>query len=414
MPLTATAVIHAKGRAKPYKLTDERGLYLLVTPRGQRYWRFNYRYGGKAKTLAFGVFPDVSLADARERRDAARRTLAAGEDPGTVNRVAAAEEKARQQASFAAVADEWLKRLKTEGRSESTLSKMHWLIDFARPSLADRPMTEITAVELLEILRKVEARGRYETACRLRSTFGTLFRYAIATGRAQRDVAYDLRGALITPKVRHRSAITEPKAVGALLRAIEDHDGQPEVRLALRLIPHVFVRPGELRLAEWPEFDLDIRVWTIPGSRTKMRRPHRVPLSRQVVEMLKELLELTGDRRFLFPSVRSAERPISDNTLNAALRRLGYDSSQMTAHGFRAMASTLLNESGKWHPDAIERQLAHVEGNDVRRAYARGEHWEERVRMMQYWSDYLDRLRLGGNVIRARFRRSAQKKATAA
>lgn len=407
MSLTAVAVTHAKGRAKPYKLADERGLYLLVTPKGQRYWRFNYRFGGKAKTLAFGVFPDVSLADAREKRDAARRVLAAGDDPGVVTRIAAAEEKAREQASFGAVADEWLERLKTEGRSESTLSKMHWLIDFARPSLADRPIAEITAVELLEILRKVEARGRYETAGRLRSTFGTLFRYAIATGRAQRDVAHDLRGALIAPKVRHRSAITEPKAVGALLRAIEDHDGQPEVRLALRLIPHVFVRPGELRLAEWPEFDLDIRVWTIPGARTKMRRPHRVPLSRQVVEMLKELLALTGDGHLLFPSIRSAERPISDNTLNAALRRLGYDSSQMTAHGFRAMASTLLNESGKWHPDAIERQLAHVEGNDVRRAYARGEHWEERARMMQFWSDYLERLRLGGNVIRARFRRSA-------
>ncbi|HXG80308.1 MAG TPA: Arm DNA-binding domain-containing protein, partial [Sphingomicrobium sp.] len=196
MSLTATAVIHAKGRAKPYKLTDERGLYLLVTPKGQRYWRFNYRYGGKAKTLAFGVFPDVSLADARDKRDVARRVLAAGDDPGAVKRIAAAEEKAREQASFGAVADEWLKRLKTEGRSESTLSKMHWLIDFARPSLADRPIAEITAVELLEILRKVEARGRYETAGRLRSTFGTLFRYAIATGRAQRDVAHDLRGAL--------------------------------------------------------------------------------------------------------------------------------------------------------------------------------------------------------------------------
>lgn len=407
MPLTAVAVIHAKGRAKPYKLTDERGLYLLVTPKGQRYWRFNYRFGGKAKTLAFGVFPDVSLADAREKRDAARRVIAAGEDPGAAKRMAAAEEKAREQASFGAVADEWLKRLKTEGRSESTLSKTGWLIDFARPSLAARPMAEITAIELLDVLRKVEARGRYETAGRLRSTFGTLLRYAIATGRAQRDVASDLRGALIAPKVRHRSAITEPKAVGALLRAIEDHDGQPAVRLALRLIPHVFVRPGELRLAEWPEFDLDIRVWTIPGARTKMRRPHRVPLSRQVVEMLNELRELTGDGRFLFPSVRSDKRPISDNTLNAALRRLGYDSSQMTAHGFRAMASTLLNESGKWHPDAIERQLAHVEGNDVRRAYARGEHWDERVRMMQFWSDYLDTLRLGGNVVRARFRRSA-------
>lgn len=407
MPLTAVAVTHAKGRAKPYKLTDERGLYLLVTPKGQRYWRFNYRFGGKAKTLAFGVFPDVGLADAREKRDSARRIVAAGEDPGALKKIAAAEERARQEASFGMVADEWLKRLEKEGRSESTLSKMRWLIDFARPSLAARPMAEITAVELLGILRKVEARGRYETAGRLRSTFGTLFRYAIATGRAQRDVAHDLRGALIAPKVRHRSAITEPKAVGALLRAIEDHDGQPEVRLALRLIPHVFVRPGELRLAEWPEFDLDIRVWTIPGARTKMRRPHRVPLSRQVVEMLKELLELTGEGPLLFPSVRSAKRPISDNTLNAALRRLGYDSSQMTAHGFRAMASTLLNESGKWHPDAIERQLAHVEENDVRRAYARGDHWEERVRMMQFWSDYLDRLRLGGNVVRGRFRKSA-------
>jgi integrase len=407
MSLTAVAVDHAKGRAKPYKLADERGLYLLVTPKGQRYWRFNYRFERKAKTLAFGVYPDVGLADAREKRDAARRMIAAGEDPAAQKKLAAAEERAREQASFGAVADEWLERMEKEGRSGSTLSKMRWLIGFARPALGTRPIAYIAAPELLEVLRKVEARGRYETAGRLRSTFGTLFRYAIATGRAQRDVAYDLRGALITPKVRHRSAITEPKAVGALLRAIEDHDGQPPVRLALRLIPHVFVRPGELRLAEWPEFDLDMRVWTIPRSRTKMRRPHRVPLSRQVVEMLKELLELTGDGRFLFPSVRSAERPISDNTLNAALRRLGYDSSQMTAHGFRAMASTLLNESGKWHPDAIERQLAHVEGNDVRRAYARGEHWEERVRMMQYWSDYLDRLRLGGNVIRARFRRSA-------
>jgi len=407
MSLTAVAVDHAKGRAKPYKLTDERGLYLLVIPKGQRYWRFNYRFERKAKTLSFGVYPDVGLADARGKRDAARRMIAAGEDPAAQKKLAAAEERAREQASFGAVADEWLERMEKEGRSKSTLSKMRWLIGFARPALGARPIADIAAPELLEVLRKVEARGRYETAGRLRSTFGTLFRYAIATGRAQRDVAYDLRGALITPKVRHRSAITEPKAVGALLRAIEDHDGQPPVRLALRLIPHVFVRPGELRLAEWPEFDLKIGVWTIPGTRTKMRRPHRVPLSRQVVEMIDQLVELTGEGRFLFPSVRSAERPISDNTLNAALRRLGYDSSQMTAHGFRAMASTLLNESGKWHPDAIERQLAHVEGNDVRRAYARGEHWQERIRMMQFWSDYLDMLRLGGNVIRARFRRSA-------
>jgi integrase len=405
MPLSAAAVQHAKGREKPYKLTDSAGLYLLVNSDGRRYWRFNYRFGGKQKTLAFGVFPDVGLADAREKRDAARKLIAAGEDPAARRKEEELEARVRESETFRAIANEWLERLEKQGRSNSTLKKMRWLLDFGIPALGDRPIAAITAPELLSVLRQVEARGRYETAVRLRSTFGTIFRYAIATGRAQRDVAFDLRGALITPKTTHRAAILEPKAVGALLRAIEDYDGQLVVRHALRLAPHVFVRPGELRLAEWREFDFDERVWTIPPAKTKMRRPHRVPLARQALSILEELKSVSGKGVPLFPSVRSASRPISDNTLNAALRRLGYDKTQMTAHGFRAMASTLLNEMGKWHPDAIERQLAHVEGNDVRRAYARGEHWAERVKMMQDWSDYLDALRSGAKIIRGQFGR---------
>lgn len=407
MPLTAATVTHAKAQEKPHKLTDGRGLYLLVTPKGQRYWRFNYRFEGKAKTLAFGVYPDVTLADARDRRDTARRLLAAGEDPTAKRNQDRADHRARQKNTFGKIADDWIDRLEKEGRSESTLAKLRWLVGFARPLIADRPIMEITAPELLEVLRKIEGRGRYETANRLRSTFGTIFRYAIATGRAQRDVASDLRGALISPTVKHRAAITEPKAVGGLLRAIEGHEGQPVVRHALRLLPHVFVRPGELRLAEWIEFDLRAKLWIIPSQRTKMRRPHRVPLSRQSLAILRDLQGVSGEGRLLLPSLRSEDRPISDNTLNAALRRLGYDKSEMTAHGFRAMASTLLNESGKWHPDAIERQLAHIEGNAVRRAYARSEHWEERARMMQFWSDYLERLRLEKSQRKSPLRRAA-------
>lgn len=403
MPLSAMAVQRAKGREKPYKLTDSAGLYLLVNPDGRRYWRFNFRFDGKQHTLAFGVYPDVGLADAREKRDGARKLIAAGEDPRTVRQRAEREAQIRESETFRAIGDEWLSRLELQGRSAATLKKMRWMLDFAYPALGGRPMAEISAPELLEVLRSVEVRGRYETACRLRSTFGTIFRYAVATGRAQRDIAYDLRGALITPTTTHRAAIIDPKAVGGLLRAIEDYDGQPVVRHALRLAPHVFARPGELRQAEWREFNFDDRIWTIPAEKTKMRRPHRVPLSRQALAILDEIRLISGDGVPLFPSVRSASRPISDNTLNAALRRLGYDKTEMSAHGFRAMASTLLNEMGKWHPDAIERQLAHVEGNAVRRAYARGEHWDERVKMMQHWSNHLDTLRTGARVIKGRF-----------
>lgn len=405
MALTAIAVTNAKPKEKAYKLSDGGGLYLLVTTAGQRYWRFNYRFEGKWKTLAFGVFPDVGLADARDRRDSARKVLAADEDPGERKKQEAREKKAKNAETFQVIAEEWLARTETQGRSETTMKKLRWLLSFAYPTLGNRPIADITAPEVLEVLRKIEVRGRHETAVRLRGTLGTLFRFAIATGRAQRDVTFDLRGALISPRAVHRAALITPKDVTGLLRALEGYEGQPTVRAALCLAPHLFVRPGELRMAEWDEFDLTRAIWTIPEHKMKMRRPHRVPLSQQVLTKLKALRPISGDSKFLFPSIRSSDRPITDNTLNAALRRLGYDKEQMTAHGFRAMASTLLNEMGIWNPDAIERQLAHVESNDVRRAYARGEHWDERIKMMQVWSDYLDHLQHGTKAPKRKFGR---------
>ncbi|MBZ9883591.1 site-specific integrase [Mesorhizobium sp. CA10] len=261
-------------------------------------------------------------------------------------------------------------------------------------SLADaRQVREIDTATILTALRCVEVRGRYESASRLRSIIGTVFRFAIATARAEADPTIALRGALINPTVTPRAAITDPKALGGLLRAVDAFDGQPTTRAALKLMAMLFPRPGELRAAEWEEFDFESSVWIIPEARMKMRRPHRVPLSKQAISVLTSLKEISGGGSLLFPGVRSVSRPISDNTLNAALRRMGYSKEEATAHGFRATASTLLNECGKWHPDAIERQLAHIENNDVRRAYARAEHWDERVKMMQWWADYLDELK---------------------
>jgi integrase len=312
------------------------------------------------------------------------------------------------------VAEELLDKMQREGRAPRTLIKTRWLLAFAYPAIGGRPIAKVSALELLDVLRKIEARGNYETARRLRSTSGMVFRYAIATGRAERDPSIDLRGALTAPTVTHRATILEPVAIGALLRAIEGFDGQPTTRAALRLAPMVFVRPGELRYAEWKEFDLSNAEWTIPAEKMKMRRPHRVPLSRQALVILEELKTISGDCRWLFPSVRTVVRPISENTLNAALRRLGYGPDAMTAHGFRAMASTRLNEMSRWNADAIERQLAHQEQNAIRRAYTHNaEYWSERVAMMQVWSDYLDQLREAGKVITLRGKNSQRSEATA-
>jgi integrase len=401
--LFATAVASAKPAEKDYKLSDGGGLYLLIRPNGTKLWRLNYLYLGKHRTLAFGAWPHVSLADARSRREEARRLIAAGLDPSHEQKVAAARARVEENDTFKTVAEEWVAKNQREGMAEITLSKIRWLLDKAYPKIGTRPIAKITAQEVLAVLRAIEATGRYESARRMRSVLSRVFRYAIATTRAERDPASDLRGALTVPKAKHLAAITTEKGAGALMRAIEGYTGHAITLLALRLSAHLFVRPGELRQAEWQEFDFDRSIWNIPEHKMKMRQPHRVPLSTQVTGLFEELFELTGTGKYCFPSFRSPRRPMSENTVNAALRALGFGQEEMTAHGFRAMAATLLNEHGLFNPDAIERQLAHMENNGVRRAYTRGEYWDERVRMMQHWSDHLDHLRDGAKVLKPNF-----------
>jgi integrase len=393
----------AKPRGTPFKLSDGGGLFLLIQPNATKLWRLAYRFDGKQKLLALGQYPVVSLADARIRRDAAKKLLTDGLDPSIERKAERRAEQMSRRNTFKAVADELMEKFRADGDAATTLKKKQWLLDFAIAEFGKRPIAEIKAPEILDALRKIEKRGRHETATRVRSTVGAVFRYAIATGRAERDPSADLRGALITPTVIHRATIVEPNAVGALLRAIDGFEGQPTTRFALQLAPLVFVRPGELRKAEWAEFNAIDREWRIPGAKMKMRRPHRVPLAPQGLALLRELREITGKSKYLFPSVRSWHRPISENTLNAALRRLGYDKTELTVHGLRSTASSLLNESGKWHADAIERQLAHQEQDEVRRAYTHSaEFWQERVRMMKWWADYLDELRERGRVVSLR------------
>lgn len=406
--LYAITVSNAKAQSRDYKLADGEGLYLLVRTNGRKSWRMNYRIAGAQKTLSFGNWPEVSLSDARERRNDARKLIARGVDPNEQQKRDRAAERLAAANTFRAVAEEWVAKNVREGLAQVTLDKIRWLLAKAYPKLGSLPIAQITAQDVLVVLRSVEATGRYESARRMRSVLSRVFRYGIATARADRDPAGDLRGALTVPKVKHLAAITTSKEAGAIMRAIESYDGHLITRFALRLTPHLFVRPGELRKAEWTEFDYDTAIWSIPADKMKMRFPHRVPLSRQVLEMLEQLNELTGEERYLFPSFQSNSRPMSENTVNLALRRMGYGPDEMTAHGFRAMAATLLNEMGIWNPDAIERQLAHMENNGIRRAYTRGAYWDERVRMMQHWSDHLDALRDGTNVVRPRFGRARE------
>jgi integrase len=349
--------------------------------------------------LSLGAYPAVGLKDAREQRDAAKRLLAAGIDPGQQKKTAALAKANTEANTFAVIADELLVKKMREGLEPATLQKVQWLLDFARPTLGARPVAAITSPEILLVLRGVEGRGRHETAKRLRSTIGECFRYTVASGRADTDPTSALKGALTAPQVRHRAALTEPKAFGGLLRAIGVYEGSPEVRAALQLLALTFVRPGELRFADWSEFDLEKAEWTIPPARMKMRRPHRVPLAPQAITILRGLYAVTGRGKLVFPSVRSRSRCISENTINAALRRMGFTKDEMSGHGFRAVASTILNESGKWNADAIEAQLAHVENDAVRRAYHRADYWSQRVSMMNFWADYLDALRDGAKVI---------------
>jgi integrase len=399
MALKDLEIRRLSARPKPYKVADALGLFLLVQPSGAKLWKMKYRFHGHERKLAFGRYPEVSLSKARERRDEAREMLAEGIDPVTAKRQAEAEAKVSQATTFKEVAEEFIERMEIEGKSKATLTKARWFVRLLDRDIAHRPISQITPHEMLTFLRKIEARGHRETAVRLRAFASRVFRYGIVTLRATTNPADVLRGSLATPKVRHHAAIVDPAEVGALMRAIEDYPGQRESWIALRMIAHVFARPGELRKAEWSEILFDAAVWRISAEKMKIKQPHAIPLSTQVLAMLRHLRSFGNPGPYLFPSIRSAKAPMSDGTLNAALRRIGYGKDEMTSHGFRAMASTLLNESGLWHPDAIERALAHKDSDRVRAAYHRGAHWDERVRMMQWWSDQLDIYRRGGEVI---------------
>lgn len=395
MPLTAAAIQAAKPREKAYKLFDQGGLFLLLHPNGGRYWRLKYRIHGREKLLALGTYPDVSLAKARERREDARKLIADNTDPSITKRA----EKTANAETFRVIALEWLAKQKL---ARATMEKAQWIFDqLLFPELGDRPIRHISAPDVLAVLRKIEGRGAIETAHRAKQRASQVFRYAIATGRAEHDTTADLRGALQSVSVEHRAAITEPKRVGELLRAIDGYVGEPSTHYALKLAPYVFVRPGELRAAEWLEFDFDKSEWRVPAERMKMREPHFIPLSTQAIEVLRQIQPLTGTGRFVFPSLRTNTRPISEGTLNAALRRLGFSKEEMTGHGFRTTASTLLNEQG-WHPDLIELQLAHAERNKVRAAYNRAQRLDERRKMMQAYADYLDSLKSSANVVNLR------------
>ena len=394
MALSDIEIRSARAEEKPIKLFDGGGLYLLVQPNGSRWWRFKYRFQGRELAVSLGVYPEVSLKLARERRDEARKKVAQGIDPS-------AERKAVKEArlvTFGGVAEEWL-AIQAKTLAPVTYTKAKWMLTtFVYPRLGHRPIAEITAPELLGALRVIESRGRHETAHRTKQRVGQIFRYAIATGRAERDVSVDLRGALTPAVAKNHAAIIDPAQIGHLLRAIDGYAGQPATHAALKLAPLVFVRPGELRQAEWSEFNFETAEWRIPAARMKMRDHHVVPLSRQAIEILLELRPITDRSKYVFPSLRTNSRPMSENTINAALRRLGYGHEEMTGHGFRAMASTCLNEQG-WHPDVIELQLAHTERNKVRAAYNRSTRLIERRTMMQAWADYLDSLRTGAEII---------------
>jgi integrase len=374
------------------------GLQLWIFPTGSKLWRLAYRFGGKQKLLALGRYPEVTLQEARAEREKAKALLGDGHDPSQANREARRERETLGD-TFEIVAQEYVAKARREGRAAVTLEKNEWLLRLANPVLGPMAVSAIRPVDVLGVLRRVEGKGLYETADRLRALIGAVCRYAIATARAQTDPTLPLRGALTSHAVKPMAAIADAKAFGALLRAIDGFAGQRTTRDGLKLMALLFPRPGELRGAEWAEFDLDAGVWTIPAPRTKMRREHRVPLAPQAIAILRDLTSVTGSGAFVLPCVRTVRRPMSENTLNAALRRLGYAQDEMTSHGFRATASTLLNESGRWSADAIERELGHVEGNEVRRAYARGEHWDERVKMMAWWADHLDQLKIVGQIL---------------
>ena len=385
---------------KTYRKSDEKGLYLEIRPNGSKLWFLKYRAKGKESRLSLGVFPEVSLAEARARRDDARKVVKAGGDPLLDRKQQKAAERFGAGNTFQSVADDFIAtKLVANRKAPSTIEKARWFLSHLAPAIGARPIAEIEPTEVLAALKKLERKGHRETAVRTRAFASRVFRFGVATARCKHDPAHLLADALAKPIVRHHAAILDPKLLGEFLRAIDGYAGGPIVHIALQLAPHVFLRPGELRHGKWQEVDWDAKIWTIPADRTKLRRPHAVPLSCQALALLRELEEHSGGYELMFPGQRSHLRPMSENTLNATYRRLGFDKDTVSSHGLRATASTLLNESGKWYADAIERALAHGHSDAVRGAYARGQHWEERIAMGQWWSDFLDKLRIGGEVV---------------
>ena len=403
MSLNDAAIRALKPTGKVFLLADADGLSIEVAASGAKLWRFRYRVGGRERKISFGRYPEVSLKEARQKRDEARAAIRDGSDPGAERKKAKLLAELSAENTFAAIADEYITtKLVGENKAAITIDKARWLVTHLAP-IASLPIVEIKPQELYAALKRLEGAGKHETARRCRSFASRVFRYAVVTGRAEADPAAMLSGALITPKVKHHAAPIDPAKVGDVLRAIDAYTtGAPITRLALQIAPHVMTRPGELRQALWEEFDLDAAIWRIPAGRMKARRPHAIPLSRQVVAYLREVREFSGPTGYVFPAFHTTRKPMSENTMNQAFRRMGFTGDEVTSHGLRTTASTLLNESGKWHPDAIERALAHGDSDAVRGIYNRGHYLEERIKMMQWWSDYLDQLRVGGEVVQLR------------
>jgi len=409
MPLTDTSVRNAKAGDKTRKLFDGEGMYLEISPKGSKYWRLKYRFGDKEKRLALGVYPKVSLKEARKRRTEAKQQLDNGIDPSAARK---AQKLLKGQAaanSFDAVAEEWFIN-RSKGWSEVHQTKIRWMLKSnLYPWLKTRPISEVTPPELLAVLRRIETRGALETAKRTKQVAGQIFRYGVATGRCERDPSQDLKDALATPLKTHLAAVTEPKEVGLLLLALDSYQGSPTVQAALKLAPLTFVRPGELRHAEWSEIEWGLKEWRIPGRKMKTGMDHIVPLSSQAENALRELEPFTGAGQYIFPSARSLRRPMSNNAVLAAMRRMDIPKDQMSGHGFRAMARTILDEVLGYRTDWIEHQLGHAVKDVHGRAYNRTAHLDGRKEMLQHWADYLDQLRIeasGNNILSHNFRSS--------
>ena len=390
MALTDAKIRALKPKSKAYKVSDFGGLYINVTGKGSKLWRLKYRHNGKEGKLSFGPYPDVSLKEARDLRGEAKAQLAKGINPSMQKQAKQAEALGKSENTFNKLADQYVVKLSKEGRALTTLKKLDWLLEDARRDFGQMPISEISAPMILKTLKKRERLEQYETAQRMRSRIGGVFRFAVATGVCDNDPTYALSDALISPTVTHRPAFTDEEGLKRLLTAFDIYSGRKETVIALRLLLQFACRPGEIRQARWDEIDFDKKVWSIPAPRMKMRRPHAVPLPDAAIELLNELKELTGWGELLFPSQSSAFKPISENTLNQALRRMGFTPEEVTSHGFRSTFSTFANESGLWNPDAIEAYCARMDRNVTRRAYNRSLYWEERIKIADWWAKQLD------------------------